>query len=441
MRTRAPKNPACSTRSAQLMTAESDEMVHASKRVARMPQPISLRRKGGGRAPAEQRQVDVLQTDKEYLQKEADVARDACRRAERDADDARARERDGAFERDELRGELSRARAGKTMEERLSGALKAMEAQNRKEMDEVKSSASALWERERRGLEEARTMAVADAARLRDELDATRREREGLLAERASTRSSHESELSELRSELKIKQFELGRLNASHAERQAELEQAKIEAEMRMKRFDVLQTQFSSLEAAAAKQADEFDASLAQEREKVHAYEQLELELDSAILHAARSQDGADPALEATGRGDMDGADGSKCDGDGINVEDDCVPGSGAMERAVDALEGGTRQRAGANLAGGLLPSIPTRARRRVRQSILLAQKVLRLEKQCRTLQVELADARKAETAAREALALAEQRLGLLPQPQRYLMEMSASAKWSSRISCAVGCP
>ena len=66
---------------------------------------------------------------------------------------------------------------------------------------------------------------------------------------------------------------------------------------------------------------------------------------------------------------------------------------------------------------------MPTDARRRVRQSILLAQKVLRLEADCSALRLSHAEARRAQSVAEEKLGVAEQQLAHLSQPQQYLVD------------------
>ena len=397
---RARKGDSYDATRAKLDALEAEQRVgreQLRKNEAAVERAAAEREAARAEAAAALRSAEVLKTDVAYLQREADAARGAAQRAERDADEARAAERTTARTAAELRDELARAReeGRASYEERLAAALRTLQERSRAELAEVREAASGVAERERRVLEQARDGAVSEAARLRDELGALRREREELVLRQAALRAGHERDLSESRAQLKVKQFELTRVGASYEERLQALRQAELEAEMRAKRFDVLQGQYGALEADTAKQVAVLQVALAAERERVHSYEQLELELDGAILQTAKQE-----VLGGGGGG-----------GDGGEEED-------GGQVAATLLSGG-----GGGGGGGALCVMPTDARRRVRQSILLAQKVLRLEADCSALRLSHAEARRAQSVAEEKLGVAEQQLAHLSQPQQYLVD------------------
>ena len=108
--------------------------------------------------------------------------------------------------------------------------------------------------------------------------------------------------MSELRSRLKIKAFEQGRLHLLVEEQREGLSGLKLNNTKHEQRFAVLREEFVKLEAHGVKRAIEQDALLTIEREKMMGYEALEMELDGAFVSEAMAGGGGTTSTLLPGR-------------------------------------------------------------------------------------------------------------------------------------------
>ena len=100
--------------------------------------------------------------------------------------------------------------------------------------------------------------------------------------------ASHETSLADLRNELKLKAFELERISVNYEEQQITLRQGKIENEMLNQKLTVLKMEFSKLQSECESKVSELSAQIATDKEKLRAYEELEIEYDNAVMQAGK---------------------------------------------------------------------------------------------------------------------------------------------------------
>lgn len=351
-------------------------------------------------------QLTLLQADKTSLKRAADYAEARVKELSDKCERQSAKLKELKRAKENFHEELMRARedARGAVEERLMSEVARLQETSSRELEQIRANSRDVYDRENRALREARAEAVAETERLRSRMDALQKAHDTLVMSQRSryvrfppayhqakpsvcgtvvtngtltltldcVRSMADAEgvMAELRGQLKLKAFEHDRLSLAHEEQGAALREARNEAEMLRKKVEVLREEFSALEAESTRRSAQAEAQLAAEREKVATYERLEVELDSAILTAGSAAEG-----------------------------------------------GGSDELA---LVGG---SIPTAARRRVRQSILLAQRLLRSQSECEALKQRVVDTEKKLQEEREAREALEGTVETAKQPQAYLIQ------------------
>lgn len=240
----------------------------------------------------------MLDLDKTYAQNERGALELRLQRAERGEEAAQMRVVELEHAREKLTEDLLTAR-------RLSAAdaeaLTAKELQrirdaSAKELAAIRGGATDAFEREAQALREGRLEALAQAERLRGELSVVRRDHDEMLLCRVSERAATEASIAEARSEAAMKSLELAQLSAAHEERCSQLRQRDLDVEMLRTQLDAVKVAFSRLEAESSREVSKLQHLLESERAKLETYEELELEIDSAIVRAA--QEGSEQGLD-----------------------------------------------------------------------------------------------------------------------------------------------
>ncbi|CAM9299076.1 unnamed protein product, partial [Phaeothamnion confervicola] len=327
-------------------------------------------------ADAEQRRA-ALELDKGYLARQLDAAMAAGDAAERAASAAAERCRELERARDALAEELPRvaAEARESFERRLAGEVARLREANAKELDDVRGASREAWERENASLREARQSALEEARRLRAELAALRAAHDDLVLRLGRGEAAREAELAEARGELRLKSFELGQLGVAFEEKCGLARQAELREEMLQQQIEAHRAEFARLEATSEQKCRELQLMLDTEREKVRSFEELEVELDHAVVRAgeallsdptftpdpaATNADGATAPLGTDGGSGYGGGYGGSYNGGGGNA------GGGGGRDTFAAMD--------------ILDAVPTAPRRRVAQAIRLAHRLLQKE-------------------------------------------------------------
>ena len=135
---------------------------------------------------------------------------------------------------------------------------------------------------------------MQEADRLREQLNAMSAEHEQSIRQHSHSGAQHESVASELRSEVKMRTFELTTLGVTHEARMTELRAANLKVEVLQKQVDAHVSEFRRLEESSKAKEYELTKANDEQRRVIEMYEGLELELDSAVLRAAGSNEGTD---------------------------------------------------------------------------------------------------------------------------------------------------
>eukprot|EP01137_Pigoraptor_chileana_P014109 Opistho-2@68351 len=235
------------------------------------------------------RQSEMLRMDKGYLTKESDMLASRCNRMEAEIARLNTVLHDAVRQREEMHERLAVVRDGSRAEyeSRLEEEIAKMREETNKELAELRGNAKDLFERENRGLREARDIAVAEMERAKgSEREATQR-CDRLMDEFRQLQATSDSKIVELNGELKMKAFEHERLRLLHEEAAAQLRQAKLEIDRLGKKTEILTKEFYTLQSQSDKKIAEIESQLGEKNSKLHNYESLEKELDDVIMHAA----------------------------------------------------------------------------------------------------------------------------------------------------------
>jgi hypothetical protein len=177
-------------------------------------------------------------------------------------------------------------------EDRLSMEINKLQKETTVELSSIRNAQKQVHESEVTSLKD-RLNATQDAhSTLMTDLNELRATHESLVLNVSKERSDHQSSMAELRSRLKIKAFEQGRLNLLVEEQRESLSKAQLNNKKHEQRFAVLRDEFVKLEAEGMRREIEHEAVLSTEREKVMGYEALEMELDGAFVSEAMAGGG-----------------------------------------------------------------------------------------------------------------------------------------------------
>ena len=172
-------------------------------------------------------------------------------------------------------------------EDRLSMEISKLQKETTVELSSIRNAQKLVHESEVTSLKD-RLDATQDArSTLMTDLNELRATHESLVLNVSKERSDHQSSMAELRSRLKIKAFEQGRLNLLVEEQRESLSKAQLNNKKHEQRFAVLRDEFVKLEAEGMRREIEHEAVLSTEREKIMGYEALEMELDGAFVGEA----------------------------------------------------------------------------------------------------------------------------------------------------------
>ncbi|XP_010620640.1 progesterone-induced-blocking factor 1 isoform X3 [Fukomys damarensis] len=281
-----------------------------------------------------QQTVTLLQKDKEYLNRqntELSVRRaheeDRLERLQLQLEETK-KAREDMYEK----YVASRDHYKTEYENKLRDELEQIKLKTNQEIDQLRSASREMYERENRNLREARDNALAEKDRaVMAEKDALEKH-DQLLDRYRELQLSTESKVAEFLHQSKLKSFESERVQLLQEETARNLTQCQLECEKYQKKLEVLTKEFYSLQASSEKRITELQAQNSEHQARLDIYEKLEKELDEIIMQTAE-----------------------------IENEDEA-------ERILFSY--------------GYGANVPTTAKRRLKQSVHLARRVLQLEKQ-----------------------------------------------------------
>ncbi|XP_061163800.1 progesterone-induced-blocking factor 1-like isoform X2 [Saccostrea echinata] len=324
---------------------------------------------------AAKQSLSLLKQDKEYLTKQVSDLTNRCTYAEEKVQQSAHELEDAKRAREEMYEKYvsSRDQYKTEYENKLREELEQIRLKTNGEIDRLRTSTKEMYERENRNLREARDMAISE----KDRAIATERETstkyEQLLTEFRQVQMHGDSKTAELQNEMKLKSFELERLQMVHEEMLRNLSQAKLDIEKLEKKAEVLTKEYYTLQAGMDKKVAELETQMSEKNAKIQMYERVEKELDEVVLQAAQ-------------------------------VEDD--------QEAEKVL-----------FSYGYGANVPTTSKRRLEQSVHLARRVLALEKINTQLRQDLEREKTKIKQLAEELKSSNSILDQAQQPYNYLID------------------
>lgn len=322
-----------------------------------------------------QQTVTLLQKDKDYLNRQNMELSVRCAHEEDRLERLQVQLEETKKAREEMyeRYVTSRDRYKTEYENKLHDELEQIRLKTNQEIDQLRSASREMYERENRNLREARDNAVAEKDRAVMAEKNALEKHDQLLDRYRELQLSTESKVTEYLHQSKLKSFESERVQLIQEETARNLTQCQLECEKYQKKLEVLTKEFYSLQASSEKRITELQSRNSEHQARLDIYERLEKELDEIIMQTAE-----------------------------IENEDEA-------ERVLFSY--------------GYGANVPTTAKRRLKQSVHLARRVLQLEKQNSLVLKDLEHQKEQVTQLSEELNRANSLLNQTQQPYRYLIE------------------
>ncbi|XP_034614244.1 progesterone-induced-blocking factor 1 [Trachemys scripta elegans] len=322
-----------------------------------------------------QQSVNLLQKDKDYLNRQNMELSVRCAHEEDRLERLQIQLEDAKKAREEMYEKYvtSRDHYKTEYENKLRDELEQIRLKTNQEIEQLRSTSKEMYERENRNLREARDNAVVEKERaVVAEKDALGKY-EHLLEQYRQLQLSTESKVAELLHQSKLKSFESERVQLMQEETAKNLSQCQLECEKYQRKLEVLTKEFYSLQASSETRITELQAQNSEHQARLDTYEKLEKELDEIIMQTAEmeNEDEAERILFSYGYG----------------------------------------------------ANVPTTAKRRLKQSVHLARRLLQLEKQNSLLVKDLEHQKEQVTQISQELHRANSLLSQVQQPYKYLIE------------------
>ncbi|NXJ75658.1 PIBF1 factor, partial [Trogon melanurus] len=322
-----------------------------------------------------QQSLNLLQKDKDYLNRQNMELSVRCAHEEDRLERLQVQLEDAKKAREEMYEKYvaSRDHYKTEYEKRLQEELEQIRLKTNQEIEQLRSTSKEMYERENRNLREARDNAVSEKERaVIAEKDALRKY-DQLLEQYRQMQLGTESKVAELLHQSKLKSFESEHVQLMQQETAKNLSQCQMECEKYQRKLEVLTKEFYSLQSSSETRVIELQTQNSELQARLDTYEKLEKELDEIILQTAEMEN----ELEA--------------------------------ERVLFSY--------------GYGANVPTTAKRRLKQSVHLARRLLQLEKQNSLLVKDLEHQKEQVTQISQELDRANSLLSQVQQPYKYLIE------------------
>ncbi|NXC93124.1 PIBF1 factor, partial [Certhia familiaris] len=326
-----------------------------------------------------QQSLNLLQKDKEYLNRQSMELSVRCAHEEDRLERLQIQLEDAKKAREEMYEKYVASRQvivyhyKAEYEKKLHEELEQIRLKTNQEIEQLRSTSKEMYERENRNLREARDNAVAEKERAVIAEKDSLRKYDQLLEQYRQMQLGTESKVAELLHQSKLKSFETEHVQLMQQETAKNLSQCQMECEKYQRKLEVLTKEFYSLQSSSETRIIELQTQNSELQARLDTYEKLEKELDEIILQTAEMED----EVEA--------------------------------ERVLFSY--------------GYGANVPTTAKRRLKQSVHLARRLLQLEKQNSLLVKDLEHQKEQVTQISQELDKANSLLNQAQQPYKYLIE------------------
>ncbi|KAJ8253391.1 hypothetical protein GJAV_G00212410 [Gymnothorax javanicus] len=322
-----------------------------------------------------QQSVTLLQKDKEYLSRQNMELNVRCAHEQDRLERLQVQLEDTKRAREEAYDKYvaSRDHYKTEYENKLRDELEQIRLKTGHEIESLQRTSKEMYERENRNLREARDSAFVEKDRaVTAERDAIAKYNQ-LLDQFRQLQLGTDSRVAELLNQVKLKSFEVERAQMVQEETARNLSQCQMECEKQQRKLEVLTKEFYNLQTSSEKRITELQAQASEHRARLETYEKLEQELDDVTMQAAEldNEEEAERVLFSYGYG----------------------------------------------------ANVPTTAKRRLKQSVHLARRVLQLEKQNTLLRRDLERQTTHAAQISEELEAANELLRQAQQPYSYLID------------------
>ncbi|NXY29420.1 PIBF1 factor, partial [Pomatorhinus ruficollis] len=326
-----------------------------------------------------QQSLNLLQKDKDYLNRQNMELSVRCAHEEDRLERLQIQLEDAKKSREEMYEKYVASRQvivyhhKAEYEKRLHEELEQIRLKTNQEIEQLRSTSKEMYERENRNLREARDNAVAEKERAVIAEKDSLRKYDQLLEQYRQMQLGTESKVAELLHQSKLKSFETEHVQLMQQETAKNLSQCQMECEKYQRKLEVLTKEFYSLQSSSEARITELQTQNSEFQARLDTYEKLEKELDEIIMQTAEMEDEAE------------------------------------AERVLFSY--------------GYGANVPTTAKRRLKQSVHLARRLLQLEKQNSLLVKDLEHQKEQVTQISQELGRANSLLNQAQQPYKYLIE------------------
>jgi progesterone-induced-blocking factor 1 len=254
---------------------------------------------------------------------------------------------------------------------KLADELQRLQEKSATEIEQIRVHQRQAFERELRALRESRDLSMAERDRLGLKLDELGKSYDVLKAEHQRVSCTMGSQIQQLRSALKIKEFEMDRTALAYEDALVSQRRANNDCQMLEKANEVLKREYYEMKVRAERVEAEGGAEICSLKERLQTYEALESELDLAIARG------------------------------GSEMENRCVD----------------------EMVSKVAAEVPSTRQRRIRQSLVLAQRLLEKQKALDKLQRALEQEREEKRRIEEECSEQRRHLAELEQPHSFLID------------------
>ncbi|KAE8904513.1 hypothetical protein PF005_g2778 [Phytophthora fragariae] len=253
---------------------------------------------------------------------------------------------------------------------------------SKREIERIRNDGQVVYERENRLLKEARDDALKHIEVLQARLGSVQSALDEKVLESTRMESSHTTALATARNDLKMRHFEISQLKLTLEEKATNARNARLELDMLTQKVEAHKEEFARLETTSTTRITQLEAALEVERNKLKEYELLEVDLDGAVVQTGEiAADGADPAN-----------------------------GSAATDSKLQEVM-------------TTFGAIPTTTKRRFQQSVLLAQRVVKSQREAIALEQKLTEVSNERGRLQQEVIELKAKLATFHQPQSYLID------------------
>jgi hypothetical protein len=332
-----------------------------------------------------ERKCELLQTDKMHLQKVEALLSDRLQIAE--LDKRRLEDKIEAVKKsneDLIQRLLNVDTERRTMyQDKLEAELSSLQQKTREDLDSIRINQKEAFEREIKGLRESRDLSLSETNRLRASSEHLNAEYQLLLEQHRKLQSDYENGMQAMNTQLKLKSFDMERLAITHEETLATVRKLKSEVEMQSKTNKVLQEEYYQLESRSEQAQRQLLSDITALREKLATFDELEQQLDMAIINAGGAEDADSTDGEARGVSRLSG-----------------------MQKLIDVV--------GTNLGAN--------GKRRAKQTILLSQKLVLKQNEIHSMKQALETVNGKNQELIKRVAQLQEQITMVQQPQSYLI-------------------